>query len=174
MDMLTSSRLIVEAISRALARDLGSLADELRRLPDDAAAWAAPCGAANSVGTLAAHAAGNLLHFVGSALGATGYVRDRDAEFAVRGATRDELIGRLEEAGRVVAATLSGLDDAALAAPFPVAIASRRFTTGAALVHLATHLAYHLGQADVVRRALSADTGGVGAASPAALADLAS
>jgi hypothetical protein len=39
-------------------------------------------------------------------------------------------------------------------------------STGVVLVHLATHLAYHLGQLDYHRRVVTGDSTGVGAVSP--------
>src|SRR3954471_2794078 len=44
--------------------------------------WTRPLEPANSFGHLVLHLTGNLNHFVGAQLGGTGYVRDRDREFA--------------------------------------------------------------------------------------------
>ncbi len=82
---------MIDAIRRCMLRDLDGMLAELDGYPDDASVWALPDGIANSTGTLALHLAGNLRHFVGGQLGGTGYVRDRDAEFADRGLSRDEL-----------------------------------------------------------------------------------
>jgi uncharacterized damage-inducible protein DinB len=170
--MSTHQRTIVDAIARAFDRDLHTFAEELRRFPDEASLWATPPGAPNSAGNLAMHVAGNFLHFVGATLDGTGYVRDRNAEFGSRGVPRAQLHELLAKAASVTSRALAKLDDASLTAPFPAVMASLRFTTGAALVHLATHLAYHLGQVDLVRRSLGGDTRGAGAVSPAPLSDL--
>src|SRR5439155_24275894 len=117
-------------------------------------------GLPNSAGTLALHLAGNLRHFVGGQLGATGYVRNRDAEFATRDLPRAELLALIDRAIEEVETTLSSLRDQNLARPFPLVVANCSMLTGDFLVHLASHLAYHLGQVDYHRRAVTGDPGG--------------
>ncbi len=154
---------MIDAIRRCMLRDLDGMLAELDGFPDDATVWAMPDGIANSTGTLALHLAGNLRHFVGAQLGATGYVRDRDAEFAHRGASRDELRALLGAARAEVDATLRALDPARLQEPFPIPLGHATVSTGQALAHLATHLAYHLGQADIHRRVVTGNRDPVGA-----------
>src|ERR1041384_2947899 len=76
MPQLTS---IVQAL---FIRDLEALKREVAAFPDDAALWVTRPGVTNTAGTLALHCAGNIQHFIGARLGGTGYVRQRDAEFA--------------------------------------------------------------------------------------------
>lgn len=141
------------SILQMLRRDLGAFEDELERFPSDEAVWVLPEGIANSAGTLALHVSGNLLHYVGALLGGTGYVRDRAAEFSQRGLSREELRERLQEARAVVDQVLPGLSDESLRDPFPdPPEALPRATTVLVLLHLVTHLAYHLGQANYHRR----------------------
>jgi hypothetical protein len=94
----------IDDLSRVLVRDLRTLAAELDAYPDDASVWACPPGIPNSAGTLVLHLAGNLRHFVGARLGGTGYVRDRDAEFAARGLPRAELRALVDAAAVEVGA----------------------------------------------------------------------
>ncbi len=136
-------------------RDLASLRLELEAYPDEAQLWATPAGVSNSAGTLALHCAGNLQHFIGACLGETGYVRDRDGEFGRRGVPRAELVAGLDAAAQVVERVLSGIDSAGLDEDFPVDFTGRTIPTGRFLLHLATHLAYHLGQVDYHRRAVT-------------------
>jgi hypothetical protein len=135
-----------------LLRDLASLRQELEAYPEEAQLWATPPGISNSAGTLALHCAGNLQHFIGSCLGGTDFVRDRDGEFQRRGVSRTELIAGLEAAGEVVGRVLEGLDPARLEEPFPFDFKGRAIPAHRFLLHLATHLAYHLGQVDYHRR----------------------
>lgn len=157
------------AIAAVICRELRALERELDAYPGEADVWRLPAGLPNSGGTLALHAAGNLRHFVGTVLGGSAYVRDRDQEFARRDVPRAVLIEELREAGRVVEATLTGIDPARFTEPYPIPVANRRVTTGDFLLHLAAHLAYHVGQADYHRRVVSGDARGVGAVSPAEL-----
>jgi uncharacterized damage-inducible protein DinB len=144
-----------------MLRDLDALVRELEAFPDEAAVWAHPPGAPNSAGTLALHVAGNLRHFIGATLGDTGYQRDRPTEFAARDLPRSELVAPLRTARDEVDATLRGLDPAALAEPFPAPFGTTHLTVGQALIHLATHLSYHLGQVDYCRRITTGDGTGV-------------
>jgi len=152
-----------------LLRDLATFEAELAAFPDDATVWRAHPGLPNVTGTLVLHAAGNLRHFIGAVLGHDGYRRDRDAEFARRDVPRSELVEELRAASRAVDAALAGLDPARLDETYPLEVAGVRLPTGRFLVHLATHLAYHLGQADIHRRVVTGDPAGVGAVSPVAL-----
>jgi uncharacterized damage-inducible protein DinB len=157
-------------VASILARDLAALRRELEAYPDERDLWATPPGVPNSAGTLALHLAGNLRHYVGAVLGGDGYVRDRDAEFARRDVPRAELAAGIAEAEAAVRRTLAALPDARLAEEFPQPVGERRIVTADYLVHLAAHLAYHLGQVDYHRRLVTGDGRGVGAVSPRELA----
>lgn len=156
-------------LAGVIGRELRTLVRELEAYPTEGQLWAVPAGLPNSAGTLALHAAGNLLHFVGAVLGGSTYQRDRDAEFQRRDVPRAELIAELRRAEDVVQATLPALDAAALATPYAVPVANRRQVTGEFLLHLATHLAYHVGQVDYHRRIVTGNAAGAGAVSPSEL-----
>ena len=110
-------------LAALLDRDLRTLRRELEAYPDERQIWQRVPGLANSAGTLALHLAGNLQHYVGARLGGTGYVRDRDAEFARRGVPRAELIAGIERARAAVAAGLGAVGAEELAAEYPELIA---------------------------------------------------
>ena len=150
-------------LSRLLARELATLRDELLAYPDDRSIWALPAGAPNSAGSLALHLAGNLRWFIGTQLGATGYVRDRDAEFSRRNVPRAELIAMVEATADEVTRTLATLDASALDAPYPLEVGGMRLNTGRFLLHLEGHFAYHLGQLDYHRRIVTGNNTSVGA-----------
>jgi hypothetical protein len=156
---------MIDALRRTILRELEALEREVASYPDDEAPWRALPGVPNCGGTLALHCAGNLRHFIGHVLGGTGYVRDRTAEFARRGVSRELLIAELQSAHREVDLALRHLPASALAAPYPEPSDADPITTEMMLVHLATHLAYHLGQVDGHRRAVTGDAVGVGAVS---------
>ena len=158
-----------EALRILLLRDLDSFRREVELYPDDDVLWKTLPGVSNSGGNLALHAAGNLLHFIGSILGKTGYVRNRDAEFSRRSGTRADVIVELSRAHEVVGSVLGRLTDEELTRPYPELVNNRRFVTGDFLLHLSTHLAFHLGQAGYLRRALTGDVTSSGAVSNAVL-----
>jgi uncharacterized damage-inducible protein DinB len=125
--------------------------------------WRRVPGLTNVGGTLVLHIAGNVQHFLGARLGGTGYVRHRDAEFARRDVTRPTMLAELDRAAEAVRAGLSGLHDSQLADEFPDLIGGMRFRTGDYLLHLTTHLAYHLGQVDYHRRMVTGSEQPIGA-----------
>jgi hypothetical protein len=156
---------VLDALGTAITRELRAVKREIEAYPDDASVWRAVPGTPNSGGTLALHVAGNIQHFVGAILGRDGYKRNRDAEFARRDVPRAELLAGLDAAIRSVDRTLSALSPETLAASYPEPIATRTVNTQLFLVHLASHLAYHLGQLDYHRRAVTGNTQGVDALS---------
>jgi hypothetical protein len=149
-------------VSRLINRELTSLRDELLAYPSEADMWAVPKGVPNSAGNIALHLVGNLRFFVGTQLGATGYVRDRDAEFAKRNVPRAEIVASIEVAADEITRTLATLDPALLDKPFPVEIGGNKIQTEMFLQHLASHLAYHLGQIDYHRRVVTGNPVSVG------------
>lgn len=157
------------AIAAVIGRELRALERELGKYRTEEEVWSLPPGIPNSGGTLTLHAAGNLRHFIGAVLGGDSYVRDRDAEFNLRGVPRAELVGQLRAASVAVETTLARLSPAVLGQPYPLPVANRRLDTGEFLLHLASHLAYHVGQVDYHRRIVTGDAAGVGAVSPAEL-----
>jgi uncharacterized damage-inducible protein DinB len=160
-----------QSVRAILLRELKALKRELEAYPDERVIWSTPPGIANSACTLALHLAGNLQAFIGAALGNSGYRRNRQAEFERREVPRAELLAEIDRAIEAVDATLPRLDDERMAAPFPIEFGTLQVTTGDFLIHLATHLAFHLGQVDYHRRL---STGDSRSASPVAIAELAS
>jgi hypothetical protein len=148
-----------------LTRELRAMRRELEAYPDDASVWRQIPGVPNTGGTLALHVAGNIQHFFGGILGRDGYKRDRDSEFARRDVPRKELLAGIDAAIASVERTLPKLNDGMLKGAYPEPIAKRSVETAVFVVHLATHLAYHLGQLDYHRRAVTGDVKGVDAVS---------
>lgn len=149
-----TSRAFVDSLERALLRDVGALRREIELFPDEAMIWQTLPGIGNSAGTLALHIAGNLQHYFGALLGGTGYQRDREAEFSRRDVPRAEVLDELDRGAEAVRSTLATMDAAALQATYPEAVGGVTLPTERFLLHLATHLAFHLGQAGYLRRAL--------------------
>jgi len=146
---------MIQELETLLLRDLASLRREIELYPDDAALWRALPGTANPGGNLALHLAGNLSFFIGAQLGRTGYVRDRDREFALRDLPRSQVLEEIDAAARAVEAGLGNLDPAALDLEFPVPMGGQRLGTRQFLLILCAHLGYHLGQVNYHRRIAS-------------------
>lgn len=144
-------------LATLMSRELRALRREVERYPDDEAPWREIPGVSNVGGTLVLHLAGNLQHYVGARLGDSGYRRDRAAEFARRGVPRAALVAEIDRAREVVERVLPALADDRLDTPYPEAVAGRTMCTRDFLMHLLSHLAYHLGQVDYHRRIAAAD-----------------
>lgn len=144
-------------IQHILTRELLALRRGIEAYPDDASVWRPMPGIANVGGTLALHIAGNLQHFIGAVLGGTGYVRDRDAEFARRDVSRDEILREIDAAIAAIERGLQSIGDDALPGVYPEKVAGREVVTADYLVHLSSHLSYHLGQLDYHRRIVTGD-----------------
>jgi len=154
-----------EFLRRVFVRDASSLRDELLAYRDEKQIWALPAGTKNPAGTLILHLTGNLQHFIGALYGKTGYVRNRDAEFSRRNVSRAELLADVDAAVAAVRKGFAALTDEDLEKPFPSQVAGVQMQTGLALLHMATHLAYHLGQIDYHRRIVTGEATGVNALS---------
>lgn len=152
-----------------LVRDLGGLRRALEVYPAEGDIWKTVPGITNSGGTLALHLVGNIRAFIGAQLGHSGFVRDRDAEFGRRGVPRAELLALVDEAIAAVKKTLPKVTEADLEQPYPMAIGGYTITTGDFLLHLVSHLGYHLGQIDYHRRIVTGDGTTIGAVPPAEL-----
>ena len=148
---------IFDDIRKLFVRDLIAFRREIELFPDDETVWWTVQGIANSAGTLVLHTCGNIQHFVGAVLGQTGYVRDREAEFSRRGVSRAELIRELSRTIDVVNRTLRSLPAHVAETMYPIPVEGINLRTDVFLMHLPTHLAFHLGQAGYVRHAVTGD-----------------
>lgn len=157
--------LLLQDIQTLLVRELRSLSIEIELFPDEPSVWQTPQGIANPAGTLALHACGNLQHYVGAVLGNTGYVRDRNAEFGNRSASRAELFSEIDETIAVISAVIPDLTLEMLDTPFPEQVGGETLITRTFLLHLCTHLAFHVGQVGYLRRILTGDASTSGAVS---------
>jgi uncharacterized damage-inducible protein DinB len=158
-------------VQRLLSRELAAFAREVEEFADDATLWQTLPGVTNSAGNLALHVAGNLKHYVGAVLGGSRYVRRREAEFATREGTRASVARELNEAAEVVSRVLPAIPASVLSAPFPESVGGVTPRCDRFLLHLSTHLAFHLGQASYLRRVLTQDARGTGAVSVRALVE---
>lgn len=123
--------------------------------PDEKLIWAVAPGTTNSGGNLCLHLCGNLQHFIGAVLGNSGYVRNREAEFASKDIPRAKLLAEIENTKTAIANTLPNLPHEQLHAPYPVEVFGYPMATVFFLMHLATHLGYHLGQVNYHRRMIA-------------------
>ena len=148
--------LILESLNHIFLRDLDKTIKEVNTYNLETDLWKVEDGINNSAGNLSLHICGNLSYFVGVVLGNTGYQRNREAEFSDKNVPRQELIQKLEEAKEAISSTLAKLPIDELEKLYPVQVwKDRNYSTLQFLIHLATHLNYHLGQINYHRRLLT-------------------
>ncbi len=135
-------------------RDLNLLKVEIESYKKETTIWLVEEGIANSAGNLCLHLVGNLNFFIGAEIGKTGYIRHRDLEFSLKDVPRAELIKKIENTILVVEAALSTITAEQLETTYPIEVFGHPMSTEYFLVHLATHLTYHLGQINYHRRLL--------------------
>lgn len=135
-------------------KDLNKLKAELEQYNSEKNIWAIEKGIANSAGNLCLHLLGNLNHFIGTELGHTGYVRQRDLEFSQKDVPRAELLQKIDETIAMLNKTLQQLSISDYEKEFPQTFLPAKVSVEAFLFYLTTHLAYHLGQVNYHRRLL--------------------
>jgi len=134
------------------SKGLDKLEEEIVAYHDESELWSRSGELPNAGGNLCLHVCGNLQHFIGSVLGRSGYVRNREAEFSRKNMTREELVKEIHLTKVTVLTVIGQLHDDELDVPYPVSGIFKDMTTAHFLVHLLEHLDYHLGQINYHRR----------------------
>jgi hypothetical protein len=142
-------------LSELFERDLLKLRDELNNFKSEENIWRKLDGISNTAGNLALHLVGNLSFLIGTQLGNTGYVRNREFEFAATGVPREKILSDIEELIGVLKNTIGNLTPAQLEAIYPLEFYGKK-STAFYLLHLYGHFDYHLGQINYLRRILEA------------------
>src|ERR1043166_886827 len=112
--------MLSEILIEIYERDLGKLKEQIEKYSNEADLWKTDGEILNSAGNLCLHLNGNLQHFFGAVLGKTGYVRDRDAEFADKNVSRQQMLDDIDKTLDVVRSTLKDMTDEDFAAIYPV------------------------------------------------------
>ena len=119
-------------------------------LPPDALWWR-PNEQANSVGNLLLHLEGNVRQWIIGGVGGAPDTRNRAGEFAAReGASKEELLARLDETLAEADTVLARLDPARLSDRLQ--IQARDITALDAVYQVVQHFALHLGQIILVAK----------------------
>ncbi|OEK04912.1 DinB family protein [Roseivirga misakiensis] len=143
-----------QALHDLFERDLDLVLSELKSYKKEENLWRVNGDVLNSGGNLVLHICGNLRHFIGSMLGGSGYIRQRDDEFGLKHVKKSEMISEIKATKKIVLETLSNLTNSELEANFPVNVFGKEMTTSYFIHHLYGHLNYHLGQLNYHRRLL--------------------
>jgi hypothetical protein len=146
--------MLTAVLKTIFTRDLEKLKLEIEAYKDEAAIWHIEKSVANSAGNLCLHLVGNLNTYIGAQFGNTGYVRNRPLEFSLKNIPRAELLQKIDETIVAVNHGLDMITGEDLTAEYPMQVFDNKTSTEYFLVHLASHLGYHLGQVNYHRRLL--------------------
>lgn len=139
---------------KLFTRDLNRLKDEILSYSNEENLWIIDKKIMNSAGNLCLHLIGNLNTYIGSELGQTGYIRNRELEFSLKNIARNELIEKIEATIEMIESILKTVSAETFETEYPLLVFDEKTSTEYFLTHLSTHLAYHLGQINYHRRLL--------------------
>lgn len=146
--------MLITTLKTLYTKDLLRVKTEIESYRDEEKIWRIEKSINNSAGNLCLHLVGNLNTYIGAVIGKTGYIRNRELEFSQKGVQGVELIRKIEETITVINSSLSLLKEEDLETEYPVLVWESKTSTEFLLIHLATHLTYHLGQINYHRRLL--------------------
>lgn len=135
-------------------RDLNRVITELKHYNSEGNIWRIAPGIANSAGNLVLHLIGNLNTYIGKEIGKTDFVRRRELEFSQKDIPRAELVAQLEHTIIIIKNSLNLLTEEDFKKNYPIVVLSETTTNEYFMVHLVSHLNYHLGQINYHRRLL--------------------
>ncbi|QNR84718.1 DUF1572 family protein [Pedobacter riviphilus] len=146
--------MLTQTLKTLFNRDLNKLKSEIESYKVESTLWLIDRGIANSAGNLCLHLIGNLNTYIGATLGGSNYIRNRELEFSLKDIPKQQLINMIEETLTSVNETLDKITEEQLNSEYPMLVFKEKTSTEFFLVHLTTHLAYHLGQINYHRRLL--------------------
>ena len=144
-------------LTELFERELLKLRDELNKFNNEENIWKTANGVTNSAGTLTLHLLGNLNFTIGTQLGGTGYVRNREQEFSLTGVSRAQLVADIEKTVEVVKNTIPGISQTNNWTKSTRWRMIGSHNTRWYLTYFYGHFCYHLGQINYLRRILEAD-----------------
>ena len=144
--------MIVRELRNVFLKDLEKLKEEIGLYRNEANLWRIEKDIANSAGNLCLHLVGNLNYFIGTTIGKTGYVRNREQEFSLKNIQQKELVNMVGDTIAMLDKVMKSMTDEQLKEEYPLLVLKEKTSTGYFLFHLSSHLGYHLGQINYHRR----------------------
>lgn len=144
--------MLTKTLIKIFTRDLNKLKIEIDAYKREENLWLLDKEIKNSAGNLCLHLVGNLNHFIGAILGDSGYIRQRNLEFSLKNVLKTELLQQIDDTMQLVENELVKLTAEDLEKQYPMDVFKEPMSTEFFLVHLSTHLSYHLGQINYHRR----------------------
>jgi len=144
----------IEILRSIFIRDLNKLKLEISSYSNEDKIWHIDKSILNSSGNLCLHLIGNLNNYIGAQIGETGYIRNRDLEFSDKNVPKETLVTNIDATIDMINQTFNQLTDSDLKKEHPFIVFESKSSIEYLLMHLTTHLSYHLGQINYHRRLL--------------------
>ncbi|HET8963143.1 MAG TPA: DUF1572 family protein [Chitinophagales bacterium] len=135
-----------------LSQGIDKIISELNQYENEMDIWEIDGEIKNSAGNLAIHLSGSINYFIGAVMAKNGYVRNRDAEFSEKNISREKMISELNTTKTMMEEFISQQDADFYNAIFPLQTFGENRSNHYALMIMAVHLNYHLGQINYHRR----------------------
>ena len=147
-----------DSLRQAFATEYRQRAAELHKWVDplnDEQFWRNPFTHGNSVGHLILHLTGNLSYYIGARIADTGYVRNRDLEFAEsRKLSKADILRKFDETLAMVIATVENQTESGWTAPYTAEREPEAKNRLTLFLRCASHLYHHIGQIIYLSREL--------------------
>jgi len=144
--------ILAQDLKLLFSRDLKKLKSELLAYSNESNLWIIDNEISNSGGNLCLHLVGNLNTFICEPFGNNGYIRKRDEEFSLKGVPRETMISMIDKTMSDISHALNQITPEQLQEKYPLPLKKEKTTVAFILLHLSSHLSYHLGQVNYHRR----------------------
>lgn len=145
---------MIEDLITIFSRDLDRLKTEIETFQEESNLWITAGNITNTAGNLCLHLMGNVNTYIGKNIGQYHYIRNREAEFSLKGVSRQKMIEDLEKTKTIVLSTLQHMEKEKLDDIYIENVLGYEMTYRYFLIHLTAHFSYHLGQINYLRRIL--------------------
>lgn len=145
---------MIDTLVTLFNRDLNKLKIEIQSYQNETKIWYTDKEISNSAGNLCLHIIGNLNTYIGAQIGKTNYIRNRELEFSNKDVPKSVLLAQIDDTILMLNQSLKMVSNEELQKEYPLLIFENKTSTEFLLIHLTTHLAYHLGQINFHRRLL--------------------
>lgn len=135
-------------------KDLDRLKQEIELYSKDELLWQVKGIATKSAGTICLQLTGGLQHYIGSVLGDSGYVRNKDAETRLKNVPRGKLLEDIDATRAAVTDALEQLSKNDLQKNYPLPVFDDNITTEYYLLYMLADLNYNIGQISYHRQLL--------------------
>jgi len=144
----------IDILKTLFKRDLEKIKTEINLYKNEKNIWLIDQSISNSAGNLCLHIIGNLNAYIGVGLAKTSYIRHRDLEFSLKNISRAKILSQITDTIQITESGLDNLTLSQMTEDFPIVIWDKPTEMEYTLIHLLTHLNYHLGQINYHRRLL--------------------